>query len=165
MSRFLVTGGAGFIGSHLTDALLAAGHEVAVLDAVTTGRRANLDARAVLREGSFLDEAAPAAAMAGVVGCFHLAAISSVERCENEIVAAHRVNLEGSLRVFAAALAAGIPVVYASTAAAYGDAAATPACEDGPARPIGFYGAARLATEQGARLIGGRGRARATPPL
>src|SRR5258708_15422626 len=93
MSRFLVTGGAGFIGSHLTDALLAAGHEVAVLDDVTTGRRANLDARAVLREGSILDEAALAAAMAGVVGCFHLAAGSSVERCRNQIVPPHPRDL------------------------------------------------------------------------
>jgi UDP-glucose 4-epimerase len=156
MSRFLVTGGAGFIGSHLTDALLAAGHEVAVLDDVSTGRRANIDPRATLHEGSILDDAALGAAVAGVAGCFHLAAISSVERCETEVAAAHRVNLEGSLRVFAAALAADVPVVYASTAAVYGDCAVAPVGEHAPAQPIGFYGAAKLATEQGARLYGAR---------
>jgi UDP-glucose 4-epimerase len=156
MSRFLVTGGAGFIGSHLADALLAAGHEVVVLDDVSTGHRANLDPRVRLHEGSILDEAALAAAIDGAAGCFHLAAISSVERCENEVVAAHRVNLEGSLRVFAAALGADVPVVYASTAAVYGDCATVPIAEDAPARPIGFYGAAKLAAEHSARLLGAR---------
>lgn len=156
MSRFLVTGGAGFIGSHLTDALIAGSHEAVVLDDVSTGKRSNLDRRAIVHAGSVLDDGALATAMRSVDGCFHLAAISSVERCENEIVAAHRVNLEGSLRVFAAACAADIPVVYASTAAIYGDIATPPVDETMIARPMGFYGAAKLAAEQAARLLGAR---------
>src|SRR5688572_14621145 len=80
LALFLVTGGAGFIGSHLADALLADGHRVRVLDDLSTGRAANLDPRCELVRGCVTDPAAVAAAIEDAAGCFHLAAIASVAR-------------------------------------------------------------------------------------
>ena len=97
MSTYLVTGGCGFIGSHLVDSLLADGHEVRVLDDLSTGSRDNLDARAKLTLGTITDRALVAKLMDGADGCFHLAAVASVERCNREWVDTHTVNLTGTL--------------------------------------------------------------------
>ena len=151
MSHFLVTGGAGFIGSHLVDALLQAGHRVRVLDDLSTGNRANLDPEAEVLLGNVADPAAVRAATAGIDGCFHLAAIASVARANEDWIGAHRVNLGGTIAVLDAARAAGgLPVVYASSAAVYGDSASVVSETTLPA-PLSAYGADKLGSELHAR--------------
>ncbi len=144
----LVTGGAGFIGSHLCDALLAAGHRVRVLDDFSTGRRDNLDRRCEVMRGDVADPAAVRAALDGAAGCFHLAAIASVQRCNEDWAGTHRVNQGGTVCVLDAARSAGrIPVVYASSAAVYGDLGDRVASEDLCPAPLTAYGADKLGSE------------------
>src|SRR5271157_6561255 len=120
---YLVTGGAGFIGSHLCDALVGDGHAVRVLDDLSTGKRANLPQGVELIEGDIADVDAVQAAVAGVDGCFHLAAIASVARGVDDWLGTHRANLTGTITLFDSICHRGapIPVVYASSAAVYGD--------------------------------------------
>jgi UDP-glucose 4-epimerase len=92
MARYLVTGGAGFIGSHLVDALIADGHTVRVLDDMSTGKYENLAKTVDLLIADVADEASVRHALDGVDGCFHLAAIASVERGHREWSRAHNVN-------------------------------------------------------------------------
>ncbi len=114
----MITGGAGFIGSHLADALLADGHAVRVLDDLSTGRIENVDSRCEFIQADATDPRAVHDVMDGVDGCFHLAAIASVERANEEWVDTHRVNQTASVIVFdTARQLGGIPVVYASSAA------------------------------------------------
>ena len=89
MPRYLVTGGAGFIGSHLVDSLVADGHAVCVIDDLSTGSRDNLNAAVDLRIADVADRGAVREALDGVDGCFHLAAIASVERSQREWLRAH----------------------------------------------------------------------------
>lgn len=149
MSLFLVTGGCGFIGSHLCDALLAAGHRVRVLDDLSTGKRENLSPEAELIVGSVADRASVERAIEGAQGCFHLAAIASVERGMREWLVSHRTNLGGTVTLFDAIVAAGtrIKVVYASSAAVYGEPALLPLPEDAPKRPLSAYGADKYGSE------------------
>lgn len=156
MSTFLVTGGCGFIGSHLCAALTASGHAVRVLDDLSTGSTANLAPGAILIRGDVADPAAVAEAMAGVDGgCFHLAAIASVERGVREWLTTHRVNLSGTIAVLEAAARHGaLPVAYASSAAVYGEPAALPLPEDALTRPLSAYGADKLGCELHARVAG-----------
>ena len=124
MPTYLITGGAGFIGSHLADALLARGCQVRVLDDFSTGRAENIDPRCDVMRGDVTDPAAVRRALEGTAGCFHLAAIASVARANEEWLATHRVNLGGTITVLDAARAlGGLPVVYASSAAVYGNVA------------------------------------------
>ncbi|WP_084698083.1 NAD-dependent epimerase/dehydratase family protein [Muricoccus aerilatus] len=154
MATYLLTGGCGFIGSHLSEALLARGDKVRVLDDLSTGKRENLPQGVTLIEADVADAAAVRAAMEGVDGCFHLAAIASVERGVRELLATHRVNLSGTLAVFDAASPRRLPVVYASSAAAYGDAGPLPLDEATYPRPLSAYGADKLGCEQHARAAG-----------
>lgn len=158
MARFLVTGGCGFIGSHLVDALLAAGHRVRVLDDLSTGKRENLPADTEVLVGDVSDAATVAGAMAGTDGCFHLAAIASVQRSNEEWALTHRVNLTGTVNVFDAARTARdgrpVPVVYASSAAVYGDNPDVPLSETSAASPLTAYGADKLGCELHARVAG-----------
>ena len=144
---FLVTGGAGFIGSHLTDALLAAGHEVRVLDDLSTGHRHNLPPSAQLTVGDICDPDAVARALDGADGCFHLAAIASVARANEDWAGTHRVNLTGSIMVFDACRARHLPVVYASSAAVYGDVGDAVAHEGLTCAPRTAYGADKFGSE------------------
>jgi UDP-glucose 4-epimerase len=147
MQRYLVTGGAGFIGSHLVEALSRAGHSVRVLDDLSTGCRAHLPRGVELVQADVADPAIVRRAMEGVAGCFHLAAIASVARCNEEWFGAHRVNLGGTVAVLDAARAeGGLPVVYASSAAVYGDVVGV-AAETVPCRPRTAYGADKLGSE------------------
>lgn len=159
-SLYLVTGGCGFIGSHLVETLLSAGHRVRVLDDLSTGKQSNIPQdEADLIVGDVADPATVRRAMAGVDGCFHLAAIASVQRGNEDWLGCHRVNLTGSIAVFNAARSAArdggaVPVVYASSAAVYGDNPAVPLCEDASTQPITSYGADKLGSEQHARVAG-----------
>jgi UDP-glucose 4-epimerase len=147
----LVTGGAGFIGSHLVEALAAAGRPVRVLDDFSTGRRDNLAAarRAPeVVEGDVADPAAVGRAMAGVGLVFHLAALASVQRSVEDPAATHRVCATGTLNVLDSARRAGVRrVVYAASASAYGVPQGDVQTEDEPVRPLSPYAAAKLAGE------------------
>ncbi len=145
---FLVTGGAGFIGSHLVAALLAEGHRVRVIDDLSTGKRENLPEAVEFLEGSITDAALMHAAAAGIAGCFHLAAIASVERGIEAWLATHAVNLGGLITVFEALRSRPVPVVYASSAAVYGDSAELPITERAAKHPLSAYGADKLGCEQ-----------------
>ncbi|WP_426958262.1 NAD-dependent epimerase/dehydratase family protein [Muricoccus radiodurans] len=153
MTAFLVTGGAGFIGSHLSDALLRAGHRVRVLDDLSTGRRHNLASQVEFIEGDVADPAAVRDAVRGISGVFHLAAIASVARSNEDWLGTHRANQAGTVCVLDAARAEGrIPVVYASSAAIYGDQGDGPIREDAAPSPQTAYGADKLGSELHARV-------------
>ncbi len=154
MTTWLVTGGAGFIGSHLCEALLARGDIVRVLDDLSTGKYENLPSGVELIEGDVTDPTSLQEALQGVAGCYHLAAIASVERGINEWPLTHRVNQGGTIALFDAIRRIGerIPVVYASSAAVYGDAAAVPMKETDHCRPNSAYGADKLGCELHARV-------------
>ncbi|MSP50266.1 MAG: NAD-dependent epimerase/dehydratase family protein [Alphaproteobacteria bacterium] len=158
MARYLVTGGAGFIGSHLVDALRARGDDVVVLDDLSTGHRSNLPADVRLIEADVADPAAVRGAMAGTDGCFHLAAIASVQRSNEDWLGTHRANLTGTIAVLDSARQARngepVPVVYASSAAVYGDAQDLPLTETVAPRPMTAYGADKLGSELHARVAG-----------
>ncbi|MHB1219179.1 MAG: NAD-dependent epimerase/dehydratase family protein [Alphaproteobacteria bacterium] len=154
MATYLVTGGCGFIGSHLADALVARGDRVRILDDLSTGRRENAPKAAEIVIGDVADAATVRAAMAGMDGCFHLAAIASVERGNQDWAATHRVNLGGAIHVFDSARKgpSGVPVVYASSAAVFGDNSEMPLNEASAVRPISAYGADKLGCEQHGRV-------------
>lgn len=153
MGLYIITGGAGFIGSHLADALLAAGHQVRVLDDLSTGRLENLDPRCQLVRGDVLDTALLRRSLEGADGCFHLAAIASVARANEAWLDTHRVNQSATVAVLEAALQAGrIPVVYASSAAVYGDVGGAPAREALAPAPLTAYGVDKLGSELHARI-------------
>lgn len=156
MKRYLVTGGCGFIGSHLVDALLARGHAVRVLDDLSTGSLSNLSDAAEFVRGDILDATLVDECLADIDGCYHLAAIASVRGSEKTPPRAHQVNLTGSITLFDAVARhpdAGntLPVVFASSAAVYGDAEEVPSLEGGRTKPISDYGADKLAVELYAR--------------
>jgi UDP-glucose 4-epimerase len=159
MARFLVTGGAGFVGSHLVAALLKQGHVVRVLDDLSSGSRDNLPPQVELILGDVSNPTAVAQAFESIDACFHLAAIASVVRCNTEWVRAHQVNLTGTVNIFDQARRLRhwreIPIVYASTAAVYGDCAAVPIGEQNPVAPLSAYAADKAACELHARVAGG----------
>lgn len=153
MPTYLVTGGAGFIGSHLAEFLIDEGHEVRILDDLSTGRRENVPLGARLIIGDVADPKTALAAMTGISGCFHLAAIASVQRCNDDWQGTHRTNLSGTISILNAARLCGrIPVVYASSAAVYGDNPALPLHEPTHTQPLSAYGADKLGCELHARI-------------
>ncbi|MGO4705698.1 NAD-dependent epimerase/dehydratase family protein [Microvirga sp. 2MCAF38] len=145
--RYLVTGGCGFIGSHLVDALIAGGADVVVLDNMSTGRYENLATTADLVVGDVRNRALLRKVAAGCDGIFHLAAIASVPKCSRQWHTSHTVNLSASIGLFELASEKALPVVYASSSAIYGDAAHTPIEEEDQKRPISPYGADKFAME------------------
>ncbi|MBP8130433.1 MAG: SDR family oxidoreductase [Candidatus Hydrogenedentes bacterium] len=151
MARYLVTGGAGFIGSNLVRALLARGEQVRVLDDFATGRRVNIAEvtdRVDVVEGSICDADAVRRAMSGVDYCLHLAAIPSVPRSVADPLRSNRVNVEGTLQVFLAARDAEVKrVVYASSSSVYGNAPPGPLAEGLPRAPVSPYGVSKAAAE------------------
>ncbi|HLI22404.1 MAG TPA: NAD-dependent epimerase/dehydratase family protein [Stellaceae bacterium] len=153
---FLVTGGCGFIGSSLTAALVARGDTVRVLDDLSTGSAAALPAGVELIQGDIADPLAVRRAMEGVAGCFHLAGFASVPQSQRQWLNAHRNNLTGAVNVLDASHrerpSNPVPVVYASTAAIYGDHANALLAEWLPARPISSYGADNVGAELHARI-------------
>jgi UDP-glucose 4-epimerase len=165
MARYLVTGGAGFIGSHLVEALRGDGHAVRVLDDLSSGKRSNLPRQVELMTADITDRDAVDRAFDGIDGCFHLAAIASVVENRDDWPRVHEVNLTGTINVFARAGCSRlrpVPVVYASTAAVYGDCAVLPAGESACAAPRSAYGADKRGCELHARVAGA---ARGVPTL
>lgn len=152
MARYLVTGGAGFIGSHLCDALITRGDRVRVLDDLSTGRRSNLPPGVELIVGDVTDPVTVRDAVAGIDGCFHLAAVASVTRTADDWLGTHRANLTGIITVFDALRRRQVKAVYASSAAVYGDCSALPLTEAAPTRPLSAYGADKLGCELHARV-------------
>ncbi|HWH34850.1 MAG TPA: NAD-dependent epimerase/dehydratase family protein [Acidimicrobiales bacterium] len=150
----LVTGGAGFIGSHLVDALVADGHQVRVLDDLSTGAAANVDPAAELVEGDVAVAANVARAVAGAEVVFHQAARGSVQRSVEDPLATDRVNIHGTLTVLAGALEAGARrVVHASSSSVYGGAGPLPTPESAPVVPRSPYAVTKAAAEQYCRVF------------
>lgn len=148
----LITGGAGFIGSHLTDALLARGYRVRVLDNPSTGKRDNLpldDERVELLEGDAADAATLAAALKGCAAVAHLAAVASVQASVDDPVATHQSNFIATLNLCEAMREQGVKrVVFASSAAVYGqNGEGTAIDEDTPKSPLTPYASDKLASE------------------
>jgi UDP-glucose 4-epimerase len=152
MALYLVTGGAGFIGSHLVEALVQRGGRVRVLDDFSTGHRDNLEAVASsieLIEGDITDAQTVRQAMAGVEVVFHQAALASVPRSVANPLATHRACVDGTLNVLLAARDAGVRrVVYAASSSAYGNSEVLPKSEHHPTLPLSPYAVAKLAGEQ-----------------
>ena len=155
-ARVLVTGGAGFIGSHSVEALLNAGAQVRVLDNFSSGRRANLPAahpRLSVTEGDIRDAAAVAAALAGVTHVLHLAAQIFVQVSIREPVESCRTNVIGFLNVMDGARRAGVKrMVYASSAAVYGTPEHLPLDEGARTAPLSPYGLEKCVNDQYAAL-------------
>jgi nucleoside-diphosphate-sugar epimerase len=151
MSTVLVTGGAGFIGSHLVDALLARGDTVRVLDNFSTGSPDNLldvRDRVEVIDGDITDLETVKAAVRGVEVVFHQAALASVPRSVADPLATHRTCVDGTLHVLLAARDAGVRrVVYAASSSAYGNSARLPKSETDPTLPLSPYAVAKLAGE------------------
>jgi UDP-glucose 4-epimerase len=151
MSLCAVTGGAGFIGSHVVRALLARGHRVRVLDDFSTGRRQNLveiERDIELVEGDICNRETVRRCLAGVEAVFHLAARASVPRSVAEPEQANEINVTGTLNLLVAARDAGAQrFVYSASSSAYGDTPTLPKREDMTPRPLSPYAVSKLAGE------------------
>ena len=152
--KVLVTGGAGFIGSNLADAFLAEGHEVRVLDDLSTGFADNVPPEAELVEGGVADPDTVVKAVDGAELVFHLAAHRAVLRSVEDPLATDTANTHGTLTVLKSALDAGVRrVVYASSSSVYGLDPPMPTPETAPCKPLSPYGVTKLAGEHYCRVF------------
>jgi nucleoside-diphosphate-sugar epimerase len=154
MALYVVTGGAGFIGSHLTETLLARGERVRVVDSLITGHKRNLQPGAEFVQGDLAD---PEVAKRGVEGAdyvLHQAAIPSVPRSVQDPVTSNRANIDATLNVLVAARDAKVKrLVYAASSSAYGNAAALPKREDMATAPLSPYALQKLVGEEYLKLF------------
>ncbi len=151
MSLYLVTGGAGFIGSHLCEELARRGERVRVVDSLITGKRANLAHVPGVEfiEGDLADVAVAHRAAAGVDYVLHEAAIPSVPRSVSDPITSNRSNIDATLNILVAARDAGVKrLVYAGSSSAYGDQPTLPKREDMPTKPLSPYALQKLVGEQ-----------------
>jgi len=157
MARWLVTGGAGFIGSHLAETLIGKGETVRVADSFITGHRRNLAAigdRIELVEGDLADPAIAARAVSGMDYVLHQAAIPSVPRSVRDPATSNRANVDATLQVLLAARDASVQrVVYAASSSAYGDTPTLPKHEGMPTRPLSPYALQKLVGEHYMQLF------------
>lgn len=156
--RYLVTGGAGFIGSNIVDELVHRGHDVVVLDDLSTGKEANLAsvrAKIDLRAGSITDLPVVRAACQGVDYVVHLAARTSVPKSVTDPLETNRVNIDGTLNVLVAARDAKVRrLVYAASSSAYGETPTLPKVETMTPEPISPYGVTKYVGELYAQVFG-----------
>jgi nucleoside-diphosphate-sugar epimerase len=151
--RVLVTGGAGFIGSHVAAALVAAGNETRVADDLSAGFAENLPAGADFLRADVADPSAAAAAVAGAEVVFHLAAHRAVSRSVEDPLATDRANTHGTLAVLKASADAGVRrVVCSSSSSVYGGDAPLPTPESAPLHPRSPYAVSKMAGEHYARV-------------
>jgi len=151
MSLYLVTGGAGFIGSHLTEELVRRGHRVRVVDSLVTGKRSNLDHIPGVEfvEGDLADLDTAHRAVAGCECVLHQAAIPSVPRSVEDPITSHRANVDATLNTLIAARDGGVRrVVFAGSSSAYGDTPALPKHEGMPINPLSPYALQKVIGEQ-----------------
>ena len=155
--RYLVTGGAGFIGSNIVEGLLAGGHAVRVLDNFSTGRRENLEAftsKIEIVEGDIRSYHVVREAVEGMDVILHQAALPSVPRSVRDPITSNDVNVVGSLNMLNAAKDAGVRrVVYASSSSIYGDTPELPKHEGMTPNPLSPYAVSKLAAEQYCRVF------------
>jgi UDP-glucose 4-epimerase len=154
VAHYLVTGGCGFIGSHLISRLLADGHDVRVLDNLSSGHAEALPPQARLTVGGVTDAVLVQRLMDGVDGCFHLAARTTIQDSITDWRGTHHSNQAGTVTVFDAArqFRQPVPVVYASSASVYGDNPALPLAESASPRPLTAYAADKLGSELHGRV-------------
>jgi UDP-N-acetylglucosamine/UDP-N-acetyl-alpha-D-glucosaminouronate 4-epimerase len=151
MAHYLVTGGAGFIGSHLAEELVRRGHRVRVVDSLITGKRRNLDhiPGVDFLEGDLAEMAVAERAVRGVDYVLHQAAIPSVPRSVNDPLTSNRANVTASLNILVAARDAKVKrLVYAGSSSAYGNTPTLPKREDMPTSPLSPYALQKLVSEQ-----------------
>ncbi|MEE8168958.1 MAG: NAD-dependent epimerase/dehydratase family protein, partial [Phycisphaerae bacterium] len=157
MPKYLVTGGAGFIGSHLVEHLASNGESVRVLDNLSTGRRVNIEPfldRIEVVEGDMRDPDVCRRAMQGVSVVFHQAAMPSVPKSVADPVASHENNITGTLNLLLAARDAKVSrFVYAASSSAYGESPTLPKIETMRSDPLSPYAVAKLAGEQYCRVF------------
>jgi nucleoside-diphosphate-sugar epimerase len=155
--RCLVTGGAGFIGSHLTDRLVKDGHEVTVLDNLATGLESNLDAvRSKIKfiNGDLRNLEVVREAVDTQDVIFHLGALGSVPRSIDDPITTNAVNVNGTLNILVAAKDAGVKrLIYASSSSVYGDTPVLPKVETMPMRPLSPYALSKVTAEEYFRVF------------
>ena len=151
MSSYLVTGGAGFIGSHLSEELVRRGHRVRVVDSLITGKRTNLAHLPTVEflEGDLADFDTCTRAVDGIDYVLHQAAIPSVPRSVKDPITSNRANITGSINILVAARDAGVKrLVYAGSSSAYGNTPTLPKREDMAPNPLSPYALQKLVAEQ-----------------
>src|SRR3954454_1360615 len=156
MAHYLVTGGAGFIGSHLTEELVRRGHRVRVADDLSTGKRSNLDhvPGVELMEGDLADLEFAHRAVRGCDYVLHQAAIPSVPRSVKDPITSNRANVDGTLNVLVASRDARVRrLVFAGSSSAYGDTPTLPKREDMPSSPLSPYALQKVVGEQYLQLF------------
>ena len=147
--RILVTGGAGYIGSVVTEFLLEGGHEVLVVDNLSTGHRGAVDGRVSYHEGDLLDEGFLAPILGGVDAVCHFAAFSQVAESMADPIKYYRNNVGGAVALLDAMKRTGVKYfLFSSSAAVYGEPDETPIREEAPLRPVNAYGNTKLAIER-----------------
>jgi nucleoside-diphosphate-sugar epimerase len=153
MSNYLVTGGAGFIGSNLVRALLDKGHKIRVIDNLSTGQQANIDPRADFQLGDIRNPTDVVKACSGIEGVFHVAALPRVQVSIVNPRETNEVNITGTLNVILAAKEAGVKrIVYSASSSAYGDPISLPLTEDMKPGPKSPYGLQKYVGEEYIRL-------------
>lgn len=154
MKKIVVTGGAGFIGSHLADALLHAGHEVHVVDNLANGKREDVPEGAIFHEFDICDTRKLTVLFEGAYAVFHLAALPRVTYSYDYPVESHEANIDGTFSVLMAARDANVGrVVYAGSSSSYGNQDSLPFTEDMRPRPVSLYSFQKYAGEEYARLF------------
>ena len=156
MAHYLVTGGAGFIGSHLSEELVRRGHRVRVADSLITGKRSNLDhvPRVEFLEGDLADLEFARRAVSGCEFVLHQAAIPSVPRSVSDPITSNRANVDATLNVLVAARDAGVRrLVFAASSSAYGDTPTLPKHEGMPVNPLSPYALQKVVGEQYLQLF------------
>jgi UDP-glucose 4-epimerase len=157
MKKYLVTGGAGFIGSHIVDRLVKDGHEVIVVDNFCSGKEENLNSKAKVFNLDISDHANKekiTSLMSDCAGVFHLAALARVQPSIENPVGFNKANVDGTLNILICAKDAGVKrVVYSASSSAYGNASIFPTPEDHPTDPLSPYGLQKLIGEQYCRVF------------